>query len=135
MSSPIESSNPVVKAVIEGTAPRPALLAASRGVLPLPQTDLLEILVTFAESGDAELKENALQTIRSQQADALDGAIRSAEIAPRVLSYFAAQTQFPAALHEAIIVNTKTPPAAIAAFAAKTQNGALLSFSPLTSNS
>ena len=47
MSSEITSSNPVVKAVIDGSAPRPARLAASRGILPLPQTDLLEILVSF----------------------------------------------------------------------------------------
>ena len=47
MSSEIASSNPVVKAVVEGTAPRPAQLAASRGILPLPQADLLEILVNF----------------------------------------------------------------------------------------
>ncbi len=126
MSSAIESSNPVVKAVIEGTAPRPALLAASRGLLPLPQTDLLEILVAFSESDDGELKQNALQTIRSQQAEALDSAVRSAEVAPRVLSYFASQNELPSAIHEAILINAKTPPTAIAAFAGKTQNGLLL---------
>lgn len=126
MSSAIESSNPVVKAVIEGTAPRPALLAASRGLLPLPQTDLLEILVAFSESDDGELKQNALQTIRSQQAEALDSAVRSTEVAPRVLSYFASQNELPSAIHEAILINAKTPPTAIAAFAGKTQNGLLL---------
>lgn len=126
MSSEITSSNPVVKAVIEGTAPRPAQLAASRGVLPLPQTDLLEILVTFFEGSDIELKENAQNTLRSQNADALESTIRSAVVAPRVLAYFARQDNIPEAIHEAIITNAKTPPAAIVAFAAKTQNGLLL---------
>ena len=36
----VNSTNPVVKAVIAGTAPQPAKLAAARGMLPLPQNDL-----------------------------------------------------------------------------------------------
>ncbi len=126
MSTEITSQNPVVKSVIEGTAPRPAQLAASRGILPLPQNDLLEILVAFYDGSDKELKENALNTLRSQQTEALESTIRSAEVAPRVLAYFAEQTELPVAIHEAIVTNVKTPPAAIAAFAAKTQNGSLL---------
>ena len=57
MNFEITSTNPVVKAVIEGSAPRPAQLAASRAILPLPEIDLLEVLVTFSEGSDAELKE------------------------------------------------------------------------------
>ena len=126
MSSEIASSNPVVKAVVEGTAPRPALLAASRGLLPLPQTDLLEILVTFFDGSDSELKENAGAALRSQQTDALESTIRSGDVAPRVLAYFAAQSDLPSTIHEAIVTNLRTPPTAIATFAARTQNGQLL---------
>jgi hypothetical protein len=42
MNAEIISTNPAVKAIITGTAPQPARLAAARGILPLPQTDLLE---------------------------------------------------------------------------------------------
>ena len=126
MSSSITSNNPVVKAVIEGTAPRPAQLAASRGILPLPQTDLLEILVTFSEGEDAELKENSLLTLQSQQTDALEATIRSGAVAPRVLAHFADQASLPASVYEAILINPKTPPSAIAGFAAKTGEGSLL---------
>lgn len=126
MSQEIASSNPVVKAVVEGTAPRPARLAASRGVLPLPQSDLLEILVAFSDSTDLELRENARQTLRSQPMADIESAIRSGETAPRVLSYFAQQAQLPASVHEAVITNANTPASAIAAFAAATQNGSLL---------
>jgi hypothetical protein len=45
MNAEIISTNPAVKAIITGTAPQPARLAAARGILPLPQTDLLEVLV------------------------------------------------------------------------------------------
>ena len=126
MNFEITSKNPVVKAVIEGSAPRPAQLAASRGVLPLPQIDLLEVLVTFSESADTELKENALTTLGSQNADALEATMRSNEIAPRVLTYFAGRSDLPAAIHEAIVTNTRTPAVAVAKFAAATQNGTLL---------
>lgn len=128
MSVEIVSGNPVVKAVVEGTAPRPAQIAASRGLLPVPQNDLLEILVAFAEGSDLELKTNAAETLRSQPADVLDSTVRTDDIAPRVLGYFARQQGLPAKLHEAVLTNTRTPPDAIAEFAAKTQNGALLEF-------
>ena len=126
MSYEITSSNPVVKAVIEGSAPRSAVVAASRGLLPLPQTDLLEILVAFSEREDAELKENALATLASQGENALEATLRSDEIAPKVLAYFAGRIDLPAAIHEAIVMNARTPAAAVAKFAAITQNGLLL---------
>jgi hypothetical protein len=126
MNSEIASTNPVVKAVIEGTAPRAARVAAARGLLPLPETDLLEILVSFYEGSDKELMETARETLRSQQNETLESTIRSANVAPRVLSYFAAQMELPAAVHEAILTNFRTPSSAIANFAAKTQNGSLL---------
>ena len=126
MSSEITSSNPVVKAVVEGSAPRPAQLAASRGILPLPQTDLLEILVSFFNGGDAELKENARQTLVGQNVDALEETIRGDEVAPSVLAYFVGRDELPAPILETILTHNKTPPEAIASFAAKTQSGALL---------
>jgi len=126
MTSEISSSNPVVKAVIEGTAPRPALLAASRGILPLPQVELLEVLVSFRESADPELQENARQTLASIDYDDLLASIRSTEIAPEVLGYFASREELPVAIHEAVLANARVPPAAVATLARTTKNGGLL---------
>jgi hypothetical protein len=126
MAVEISSNNPVVKAIVEGTAPRPALMAASRGYLPLAQADLLEVLVALYHGGDAELKANAGDTLDSQSTLDLEQTMRSPDIAPSVLSYFAARTELPPSIHESIITNVKTPPTAIAGFAAKTANGELL---------
>ena len=126
MSFEITSSNPVVKAVIEGSAPRPAQLAASRGILPLPQADLLELLVSLYNGPDPELKQNAAESLRTQDADALHDTITSAEIAPSVLAYFVERIDIPASLHESILQNPKTPPPAIASFARSTANGQML---------
>jgi hypothetical protein len=126
MSYEVTSDNPVVKAVIDGSAPRPAQVAASRGILPLPQADLLEILVAFQNGSDPELKENAATALRSQDTESLGDTVLSGEVAPSVLSYFMGRTDLPAKLHESIVQNTRTPPAAIAKFAGATQNASLL---------
>lgn len=126
MSFEINSSNPVVKSVIEGLAPRPAQLAAARGLLPLPQNDLLEVLVALAGGNDAELAENATNTLRSQDTAALEGAVKSSDVAPRVLAYFAGDDVLPRAIHEAILTNVRTPAKAVAKFARDTRDGELL---------
>ena len=126
MSSDIVSSNPVVKAILEGTAPRPAQLAAARGSLPLPQSDLLEILVSFFDGSDDELKDAAAESLKSQPPEALESTIRSGEVAPRVLAHLSKRADLPRSIHEAILLDPKTPPEAIADFAGKTLNGPLL---------
>ncbi len=126
MNSDITSANPVVRSVVEGTAPRGAQIAASRGALPLPQDDLLEILVTFAEGSDSELRENALGTLSSQDLGALASTLRSTDAAPRVLAFFAVHKGLPEDVYEAVVTNERTPAAAIESFAGATQSAQLL---------
>jgi hypothetical protein len=126
MSSEIVSTNPVVKAITEGSAPRPARIAASKGLLPLPQIDLLEILATLANGVDEELKANAVETLRSQDPISLEQTIGADDIPASVLAFYAAEPGMPQTLHESILTNTKTPPSAVAKFAATTTSGSLL---------
>ncbi len=126
MNFELTSTNPVVKAIVAGTAPRPAQLAASRGILPLPQNDLLEVLVAFTIRNDAELAENARNTLASQDNNQLGILLRSNEIAPPILDYFAAQDNLPTEIHETILTNPNTPNTAIVKFARQTKNGELL---------
>jgi hypothetical protein len=126
MNTEIVSTNPVAKAIIQGTAPRPAQSAAARGILPLPQLDLLEVLVTLARSEDAELSASARTTLENQDVESLREIVGSSETAPRILAYFAESEKLPQEVHEAIIANLKTPDAAIIKFARQTSNGDLL---------
>lgn len=126
MSIEVNSTNPTVRAIIAGTAPRPAQLAAARGILPLPQNDLLEILVALAGNADAEISHNARQTLNSQSTDDLELNIRSGEIAPNVLAFFARQENLSAPVYEAILTNPKTPDSAIINFARTSKDGNLL---------
>ncbi len=118
--------SPAVKAVIEGTAPRPAQLAAARGILPLPQNDLLHVLVILANGKDTELAENARQTLASQDTGALESLIKAPDVAPEVLSHFAGQDTMPGNIHEAILRNARTPAEAIEKMARQSKNGELL---------
>ena len=126
MVSHIVSANPVVKALIEGNAPRPAQVAAARGMLPLPESDLLEVLVTFARSSDSELAEHAAASLRTQDDGLLTGLLASAEAPVHVLGYFAELNNASSKAHEAVVRNTNTPVDSILKLARSTRNGELL---------
>lgn len=126
MSIVIESTNPVVKAVIEGTAPRPAQVAAARGILPLPPNDLLEVLVNFAASADAEIASHARETLKTQDTDILRDTIAAADAPVSVLNYFAKQPGGDPSLYRSIINNPRTPVEALVGLAREADSGEIL---------
>lgn len=126
MDFELNSTNPVVRAIITGTAPRPAQLAAARGILPLPQSDLLEVLVALAQKEDAELAESAQNTLAAQDKTELENVVKSNETAPRVFAYFAAKENLPKEIYESILANPRTPSEAIVKFARRTADSELL---------
>ncbi len=126
MSIEVTSNNPVVKAIIAQTAPRPAQLAAARGALPLPQADLLEALVFLVKSVDPELANSARQTLSSQNTEDLLSLAESREISPNILAYLAENKEIPHAIHEKIVLNPNTPDDSIIKLAKETADGSLL---------
>lgn len=126
MEFEIVSNNPVVKSILSGTAPRPAQLAAANGILPLPQADLLELLVLLAESSDSELSSASKETLLSFETNDLKLAAETPETAPVILKYFAQNANLPAEIYEKVILNPKTPDLAILSLAKHTVRGDLL---------
>jgi hypothetical protein len=126
VSTNVTSTNPLVKAIIAGTAPPQARMMAARGLLPLPQTDLLEALVALKASDDAALADAASSTLESQDAGELLEIARTSETAPAVLGYLAAHAGAGREIHEAVTLNHSTPDKAIARLAALTTDGSLL---------
>jgi hypothetical protein len=122
----LSSNNPVVQAIISGTAPQPARLAAARGMLPLQQHELLEILVALAESNEGEIAAAAKETLNSESEEDLLIAASAEDTAASVLAYLATQSHATIKLHEATVLNAKTPDAALAKLAAATSHGPLL---------
>lgn len=126
LTAEITSANPVVQAIISGKAPQPARLAAARGLLPLPQNDLLEVLVALTASDDTQIAEAATETLNAETAENLLSAAADQETAPNVLAYLATRTGGTPQLYEATILNTRTPDHALARLAAATTNTSLL---------
>jgi hypothetical protein len=118
--------NPVVEAIVSGTAPQPARLAAARGLLPLAQNDLLEVLIALSHADDAEIAQAAASTLETQTPEDLLMAARADDTAPAVLEYLAQSPKGTRPFYEAVILNGLTPDRAIATFATRTSDGSLL---------
>jgi regulator of extracellular matrix RemA (YlzA/DUF370 family) len=119
------STNPVVQAIVTGSAPQPARLAAASGLLPLPQADLLEVLVALRESDDAEIAEAATSTLASQENEDLLTAAKAVDTSAAVLGFLGTTTSN-RDVHEAVIQNSNTPDSAIAKIAGVVADGSLL---------
>jgi hypothetical protein len=126
MSTNVTSTNPIVQAIVSGTAPPQARLAAARGLLPLPQADLLEALVSLRTSDDAEIAGAAETTLEAQEPDVMLSLAREAETPPTVLGYLATRADAGHDIHEAVTLNASTPDEAIASLAGITPDGAIL---------
>ena len=120
------STNPVVQSIISGNAPPAARSAAARGLLPLPQTDLLEALVHLTADNDPAIAQAAQETLASQQPSDLLQVASTESTAPAVLGYLASLGSAGNEIHEAIATNANTPDEAMALLARATPNAALI---------
>lgn len=126
MSTEVKSTNEVVQAIIAGSAPAPARMAAARGMLPLPQADLIEALVHLLADSDEKIAQAAQGTLDEQPAEELLTVAKSTDTAPAVLGYFASLSDSSRELHETVAAHGSTPDDAIALLANKTNHGSLL---------
>jgi hypothetical protein len=126
MSANATSTNPVVQAIVAGTAPQRARMAAARGMLPLDQADLLEALVALRAGSDEAIRQAAEETLAAQEMGALLVVASSNEAPPTVLGYLAARPDMARDVQEAVTLNARTPDEAIALLAGQTTDGSLL---------
>src|SRR6267143_2504458 len=126
MTANSNSANPVVQSIISGNAPPSARMAAGRGLLPLPQADLLEVLVHLSADNNPEIAHAAQSTLESQQPSELLSVAKSENAAPAVLGYLASRPDANRDIHEAVVANVNTPDEAIALLARAATDGSLL---------
>ena len=119
-------ANPVVQSIISGKAPASARIAAARGMLPLPQADLLELLVHLRAENDAAIASAAQATLDSQTTNDLLSVAKSNEAAPAVLGYLASLTNIDRSVHEAVIAHKSVPEEAIELLSRTTSDSSLL---------
>jgi len=128
VTAEVKSGNPVVKSIISGKAPATARLAAARGLLPLPQTDLLEALVHLGADNNPDIARAAQSTLEGQQPQDLLSVAMADDAAPAVLGYLASLSSARLELQEAVASNPNTPDDAIAMLARITTDASLLEF-------
>ena len=126
MNIEIVSENPLIRAVIEGTAPRPASLAAARGALPVPQADILEALVFLAKSDDPEFASTARETLVNQDVASFRGVVEMAETAPSILEYLTERKDLPRETYELLVRHLKTPDKAVLKLVTGIRDGNML---------
>jgi NACalpha-BTF3-like transcription factor len=126
MTVEVTSKNPVVQAVVSGSAPPQARMAAARGLLPLAQGELLELLVALRADTDAEVARAADETLSAQEPTALSDAASVTETPPPVLAYLATRADLGRAAQEAVALNASTPDDAIVELARATGEGSVL---------
>ena len=95
-------------------------------MLPLPQSDLLEMLVALRDSDDVEIATAAAATLESQNAEDLLIATKTVETSPSVLSYIATRANNSHEVCVGAVLNSRTPADAIARLAGSTGDGSLL---------
>ena len=126
MSANTTSNNPVVQAVLSGTAPQPARMAAARGLLPVSQDVLLELLVALRTDADEAVASAADETLTNQEPATLLGVASARETAPTVLTYLAGRAGLAREVQESLALNASTPDEAVAALARVTTEGPVL---------
>jgi len=94
-------------------------------MLPLEQSDLLEVLVALTNSDDAQIAAAADETLKAETPEDLLTAASAANTAPSVLAYLATESDGKE-IHEATILNVRTPDQALVELATSTPHGSLL---------
>lgn len=94
-------------------------------MLPLEQSDLLEVLVALTNSDDAQIAAAANETLKAETPEDLLVAASAADTAPNVLAYLATLSDGKE-IHEATILNARTPDQALVKLAATTPHNSLL---------
>jgi hypothetical protein len=94
--------------IIEGTAPSNILEFASKGLLPIPRYEILEILV-YLIINDSPYKDNALKTLAQSKPDDLIDILKRPDLIPEAYTYFAEAQKKNKKLLQALLYNRSVP--------------------------
>lgn len=101
--------SPQVARIVTKTAPRELQLSAARGAVPLQGKDLVTALLFLANSRDAEIRREALGTLRSLPVGGLKPVAGDHQAHPQLLDFLARQRSDELALMELLLVNPALP--------------------------
>jgi len=118
--------SPEVARIVNKSAPRDLQLSAARGAVPLQGKDLVTALLFLANSRDAEIRQEALGTLRSLPVGVLKPVAADHQAHPQLLDFLARQRSQELALMELLLVNPALPDQSLVHLAGRVQ-GTILS--------
>ena len=119
-------ANSIIKSIKDGTAPRAAKMAAARGMLPLANEELLDMLVTLVIDENEEVRTAATASIEALDPGAFTAIAGEADASVDVLGFLCVWTRSSRELLEAVIFNRSTPDLALAQLASRSNDPAIL---------
>ncbi|MBZ5495892.1 MAG: hypothetical protein LAP85_05775 [Acidobacteriia bacterium] len=109
------ADNDLLKSFFEGSPPKNIRMLAAGGLVPVPQEDMIRLLVHLVTDPDQEVAQKATETLSSWAEKEIVSQLQSPQCSPEVLAHFAASASLP--VQEAIILNPEAPGAVIARLA------------------
>ncbi len=119
-------SNPILNAIKSGNAPKPARLAAARGMLPLSQEDMLQALILLGQDPEEDVRIAAQGTLNNFDPAALLPIAQNPNSPLEMLNFLAGWPKATYNIIEAIILNKSTADEAIVMIASRSNNASLL---------
>ena len=120
MAYDAKQKNPAVESLINGTAPQQVRAAAARGILPLPQDDLLEVLVVDCRRTRCRTCKDRIRNDRRARRRMLSNRSSAQSRCRRPFSrILIKRAALPNVLYEAVVTSPSTPSESIVAFAQK----------------
>lgn len=110
------SDSDLLKNFFEGNPPKPIRMMAARGLVPLPPSGMLQLLVHLARDPDEEVALKAAETLNGWSERDLVAQLQAPECSQDVLDHFAGSGA--AAVQEAIVLNPAAGGPVIAKLAA-----------------
>lgn len=117
-SSPELDAATLIARISSGELARDFILLVARGFLPLPQEELIAVLVFLTRSEDQEIQEQARISMREIPPRIVVGFARNPDLDPALLQTLAESTNDPAVL-EAVLRNRTTSDETIVALASR----------------
>jgi len=87
----VSESNPMevlVARILDGSAPPTAKSAAARGILPIPRTGLVQVLVFLLNDSSEEIRQAAEGSLTEMPVAAIQDVLADEEVVPEVLTHF-----------------------------------------------
>jgi len=88
----LDKKHPLTRQILAGSAPENIIEYASKGLLPIPRYEILEILI-YLITNESPLKDEAANTLQQYKAIDLIDILSRADLLPATYDYYAERSK------------------------------------------